>query len=105
MAEKKKYPWIKSLFKRKKNEPVECVYAGPEYFKNRNQPRIEPVSRVYAGPENIDRPEEAPVYAGPEVMEAKNNDVFEDVYAGPEFFGNQPDDEPEEDIEEPEKKE
>lgn len=89
----KKYPWIKSIFKR--GNPAAGVYAGPGMVnKNKN----EPVEVVYAGPE-IMPPPDMPVYAGP--VPANDDAPVEDVYAGPRPF-KAPDD-PEEDAELPEK--
>ena len=103
MSEKKGiYPWIKSLFKRKKDSPAECVYAGPSYFERKDKEKPVPCEDVYAGPEYFDGnggpPEEAPVYAGPEYPDEPdekgddNDPICEDVYAGPEYFGSDPDD-------------
>ena len=94
----KKYPWIKSLFKRKKRPATECVYAGPAEMNKRI------FGKVYAGPPKEDPPEFVAVYAGPEYYEIGSENgpdggsgeeqQFEDVYAGPEFFGySEPDDE------------
>ena len=86
MGEKRSYPWIKSIFSKKR--PVRCVYAGPEQMRNN------PASGVYAGPDYFEkkrrRPEEVnDVYAGPEFFEKKSSEPEEvnDVYAGPEYFG------------------
>ena len=72
MADGKKYPWIKSIFgKKKKNNPAEGVYAGPEHFEKDNEAKC--------------------VYAGPEYFEKKRPEVeMEEVYAGPEFFERDP---------------
>ena len=87
--DKKKYPWIKSIFSSRKRRSVECVYAGPP-------PRVE--KPVYAGPESFGQKKKDPppsvecVYAGPEFFGIKSDEepeepVIEEVYAGPEFFG------------------
>ncbi len=89
--DKKKYPWIKSIFSRKKKKPTECVYAGPEMMNRRPVP----IGRVYAGPPPV--PErDKPVYAGPEVSGRKNrpDSLAEGLYAGPEYFGIKPKKEP-----------
>ena len=124
----KKYPWIKSIFKKKR--PAEGVYAGPEMMKNAapgedEKCETEPVDVVYGGPDMIKKPEDPqivmpepdkPVYAGPEFFapEAPVREVYagprdldrdaplEDVYAGPEPL-EEPED-PEEDAGEPEAK-
>ena len=59
------YPWIKSIFRRKKKSPATGVYAGPEMMN--------PVGT------------EKPVYAGPDYFGGDDRPV-EDVYAGPGFF-------------------
>ena len=106
MADKKKYPWIKSIFKRKIKTSPECVYAGPEYFAKKNEAK-----EVYAGPEQFSM---NPVYAAPEVLAGRRFEMptytgpelppddpgIEEVYAGPEFFSGIPD-EPEEGIDAP----
>lgn len=77
MAGKKKiYPWIKSVFGKKKNSPAECVYAGPS-MTEKPEPRVE-----------------------------SDGGIAEEVYAGPEFFGyrGEPDG-PEEDAPMPEEDE
>lgn len=72
MADGKKYPWIKSIFGRKKKGSAEGVYAGPEHFEKDGEAKC--------------------VYAGPEYFEKKRDDVvMEEVYAGPEFFERDPD--------------
>lgn len=81
MSDKKKYPWIKSIFHRRPKTPAECVYAGPEQME---QP-------VYAGPERRDPPPR-------KVIEAE----MEDVYAGPGMMDRRLSDEPEEDAPVPE---
>ncbi len=106
--DKKKYPWIKSIFSSRKRRSVECVYAGPEIMKQRAgrtekvyagpPPRVE--KPVYAGPESFGQKKKDPppsvegVYAGPEFFGIKSDEpqepeepVIEEVYAGPEFFG------------------
>ena len=107
---KKKYPWIKSIFRRKKKPGMEGVYAGPAEMEGRF------FNKVYAGPPKEDDPSQYEcVYAGPEYFENMGRDPgsgreFEDVYAGPEFFGEsepvdeEPADEPvdEEPADEPE---
>ena len=61
------YPWIKSIFRKKKPERgAEGVYAGPESFGGETK-------KLYEGPDlNL---EDKPV---------------EDVYAGPEYFESDP---------------
>ena len=108
---KERYPWIKSIFsKRKKANPSEAVYAGPDMFNRASNDRP-----VYAGPEKrrpAGRPDDAEmndVYAGPEFFEKCSEDEVFDapeevsevksftpppefftaekcVYAGPEYF-------------------
>ena len=56
--DKKKYPWIKSIFGSKKRKTVECVYAGPEVMKK----RVGRTEKVYAGPPPK-TDEKKPVYA------------------------------------------
>ncbi|MBQ7669669.1 MAG: hypothetical protein IJS45_02985 [Clostridia bacterium] len=75
MADEKKYPWIKSIFGRKKKKnPAEGVYAGPERLEGDREAKC--------------------VYAGPEYFNKKRIDVdIEEVYAGPEFFERDPVDE------------
>lgn len=101
---KKKYPWIKSLFKRKRRPGTEGVYAGPEQM---NRSRF---GKVYAGPpRNPDDSEFAAVYGGPDYFanrdrkrDSKDDAEFEDVYAGPEYFGiREPDGEEPVDLPEP----
>ena len=71
VSDEKKYPWIKSIFgRKKKNRSAEGVYAGPEHFEKDSEAKC-----VYAGPE----------YFG------KNDAAMEEVYAGPEFFERDPD--------------
>lgn len=93
----KNYPWNHMRFGKKREEPVKCVYAGPEYFEKRNQSEME---GVYAGPELISGGPIAPppaaqddpapmcdVYAGPdpdEDMQPPVPDIPAPVYAGPE---------------------
>lgn len=114
MPDSTKYPWIKSIFKKKTAD--RCVYAGPEYFEKRNgsdKAQTGPVMQavyaapvfkkdpalaegVYAGPAPIGRAPIGRVYAGPEPetdtgtggagpLERPEAEI-EDVYAGPEFF-------------------
>ena len=71
--DKKKYPWIKSIFKKIKKEPIECVYDGPKKI----DPPVPEVEAVYAGPEYYEN-------------NGKDDPVCEDVYAGPEFFERDP---------------
>ncbi|MBS7262561.1 MAG: hypothetical protein KIG36_03015 [Eubacteriales bacterium] len=94
MADKKKYPWIKSLFGRKK-PPAEAVYAGPEYFEKRNRPRPEEaIEDVYAGPEYFERPadetgeEDAPPPPAEEAepVPLRKKTLFGRVYAGPAYY-------------------
>ena len=106
MSDEKKYPWIKRIFTKKKEEPVKCVYAGPEMISPPAPPTVvSPPAPTYAGPEFMSPP--APVYAGPEQKGAwvrldkvyegpeqmnsgngqSDTDAdFNEVYAGPEFF-------------------
>ncbi|MBQ7600308.1 MAG: hypothetical protein IJU57_06535 [Clostridia bacterium] len=66
MGGKKKYPWIKSIFSRKKATPPAAVYAGPEYWDKKRkdgdngttEPVPDIVNDVYAGPEYFGEPEE-----------------------------------------------
>ncbi|MBO4411582.1 MAG: hypothetical protein J5794_05295 [Lachnospiraceae bacterium] len=91
MAEKKnKYPWIKSLFRKKPLlNQVSGVYAGPEQMGGAQNPKPDdgPID-VYAGPEYY---EPKAVYAGPEYFDASKR-VYAGpqlmVYAGPEYFKN-----------------
>ena len=108
--DKKKYPFIKAIFNRKKR--FECVYAGPEKKPDpgtdaepEKMPTPDmkpgPMEGVYAGP-GFGLPM-SKVYAGPRPKPRGGEAEFEDVYAGPEFFGRGQD-EPEEaeDVEEAE---
>ncbi len=105
----RKYP---ERAKRDGNE-YRTVYGGPEYFRARKNPegKEKPgTERVYAGPEFFGKvtpgkpaapqPEENPdiveVYAGPEYFErmsggepddVEEEEPFECVYAGPDFWG------------------
>ena len=61
------YPWIKSVFGKKKPGPgAEGVYAGPESFGGETK-------KLYEGPD----------------LDTESKPV-EDVYAGPEYFENGP---------------
>lgn len=101
-----KYPWIKSIFKKKrkpngpegvyagpeffgKDEVSKPVYAGPGYFKNETR-------KVYEGPDprtkNGGSESSAPtgdVYAGPEYFSPQDRATVMCVYAGPEYFNPQ----------------
>ena len=106
----KKYPWNRSRFGKKRQEPVQCVYAGPEYFSKKKTSPMEGVyagpdaqilqqpdltddpavmGDVYAGPEPPEEPDlsppdfAAPVYAGPQMPDVP---PFMAVYAGPTFY-------------------
>lgn len=106
----KKYPWNRSRFGKKQQEPVQCVYAGPEYFSKKDRPPMEgmyagpdahvpqqqnlpddpaAMGDVYAGPQPPDEPDlspadfAAPVYTGPQPSDAS---PFMAVYAGPAFY-------------------
>ena len=73
MSDGKKYPWIKSIFgRKKKTNPAEGVYAGPEQMLNGVKPG-----------------EAKCVYAGPARPSRRDSDDVIDVYAGPEFFGGE----------------
>ena len=80
MADEKKYPWIKSIFHRKKKDEARGVYAGPEQMS---------FQRIYDGPKPPDlsalpeRPIEMPVYAGPEFFKGEAIPM-KMVYAAPE---------------------
>ena len=72
MSDDRKYPDNKKrgLFgkRQRDEEAIKCVYAGPDYFAART-------GRVYAGPDRDgDR-------------DGENDAGIEEVYAGPEFFG------------------
>ena len=109
--DEKKYPWIKSVFKKK--PPVTCVYAGPAVMgkfpmepqtDDGDSPRTE---KVYAGPSPDQRPQFEGVYAAPASSGIRPRPLaseMEDVYAGPEFFENgaEPDEEAEEPVSEAE---
>lgn len=91
------------------NEPMECVYAGPEYFGVKDVPSGEPagapancddkdapISCVYAGPRGFKRKRKpdldamGAVYAGPDHFAARNptdGDPISGVYAGPMGMG------------------
>ena len=63
------------------NEPMECVYAGPEYFGVKDVPencddKDAPISCVYAGPR------------GSAGKRSKRNPPMGGVYAGPDFFAS-----------------
>lgn len=53
------------------NEPIECVYAGPDFFARKRPPKNEPMGAVYAGPDYFasrnptDGDPMSGVYAGP----------------------------------------
>ena len=95
----KKYPWIKSIFRRKKRkDQASAVYAGPEMMNP-----VGTEKPVYAGPDYFGGGESNKIYAGPERLAGKPDDddrPVEDVYAGPEFFerpapdGEEPEDFP-----------
>lgn len=75
-----KYPWIKSVFKKRKKGPVrgaEGVYAGPDYFMDGPGES----KKIYAGPEFYKKKEDP----------SDNSRPVGDVYAGPEFFEDEPD--------------
>ncbi|MBQ7547764.1 MAG: hypothetical protein IJT41_12455 [Clostridia bacterium] len=85
----KKYPWNRSRFGKKQQEPVQCVYAGPEYFSKKDRP---PMEGMYAGldahvPQQQNLPDDpaamGDVYAGPQPPDAP---PFMAVYAGPTFY-------------------
>lgn len=74
MSDDRKYPDNKKrgLFgkRQRDEEAIKCVYAGPDYFAART-------GRVYAGPDR-DRDGD---------RDGENDAGIEEVYAGPEFFG------------------
>ena len=78
----KKYPWIKSIFKKNRKNPeiIEGVYAGPDMFRNVDQKAPDAgIECVYAGPDMFG--EAAPVV--PETDQDAPEAEIEDVYAGP----------------------
>ena len=87
MADDRKYPDNKKrgLFgkRQRDEEAIKCVYAGPDYFAART-------GRVYAGPDRDgdrdrnDGPKGDPIPGG---NDGENDAGIEEVYAGPEFFG------------------
>ncbi|MCR4682952.1 MAG: hypothetical protein K5647_06405 [Clostridiales bacterium] len=82
MSDDRKYPDSKKrgLFgkRQRDEEAIKCVYAGPDYFAART-------GRVYAGPER-DRDDDRD--GGRDGGRDGENDAgIEEVYAGPEFFG------------------
>ncbi len=109
------YPWIKSIFRRKKPEQgAEGVYAGPGFFGDETKKLYEgpdldveskPVEDVYAGPEYYesapvepeeggdltDEPEEAPNggEAGREGTDEDDRPVAV-LYAAPAYLADQP---------------
>lgn len=102
--EKKKYPWFRSIFKKKKDEPddpgMDDVYAGPEFFEQgepeepENEDAVEPETSfgpmecVYAGPDMMDEPDPrmTTIYGGPDMTGPPDPRMMMAVYAGPEFF-------------------
>ena len=106
-----KFPWIRSVFGRKNVSAPKCVYAGPEYFRNKNkaakpdEPAAPEESAASANgntvyPENaaesgsakedgfdFDDGEKLPPL--PKMPEDPR--MFMCVYAGPEFFAPKPD--------------
>ena len=82
MSDDRKYPDNKKrgLFgkRQRDEEAIKCVYAGPDYFAART-------GRVYAGP---DRDGDRDRNDGNNGENGGENDAgIEEVYAGPEFFG------------------
>jgi len=84
----KRYPWIKSIFRKGGKNPAEGVYAGPDMMD-----RAGAEKPVYAGPGyKKDGPDESrKIYEGPDFFSGNGNREeadrpVEDVYAGPEFF-------------------
>ena len=77
MSDDRKYPDNKKrgLFgkRQRDEEAIKCVYAGPDYFAART-------GRVYAGPERD-------VGRNGGRKDGENDAGIEEVYAGPEFFG------------------
>ena len=77
MSDDRKYPDNKKrgLFgkRQRDEEAIKCVYAGPDYFAART-------GRVYAGPER-----DGGRNGGRK--DGENDAGIEEVYAGPEFFG------------------
>ena len=90
----KKYPWIKSIFKKNKKNPeiIEGVYAGPDMWNGKEKE----IECVYAGPDmfgginqgvgqdvdqdvNQDVDQDVDQNVDPDAPEAE----IEDVYAGP----------------------
>lgn len=73
MSDDRKYPDNKKrgLFgkRQRDEEAIKCVYAGPDYFAART-------GRVYAGPDRDGG-----------WKDGENDAGIEEVYAGPEFFG------------------
>ncbi len=80
--DKKKYPFIKAVFNRKKK--FECVYAGPPVTPG-------PIEGVYAGP-SPDPVEIEDVYAGPEYFERESEEPETVEEAPEETAENTPDD-------------
>lgn len=88
------------------DEPIECVYAGPDYFGVKDEPegspencdhKEEPMACVYAGPKGFFKKKRRPdieaigaVYAGPDYFASKtktDGDPMSGVYAGPMGIG------------------
>lgn len=85
MADDRKYPDNKKrgLFgkRQRDEEAIKCVYAGPDYFAART-------GRVYAGPERGgDRDDNRDGGRKGGRKDGENDAGIEEVYAGPEFFG------------------
>ena len=93
----KKYPWIKSIFKKNPKNPgiIEGVYAGPDMWngKEKNGPDAE-IECVYAGPDMFGDADPVVPEEDQDAPEAEIEDVYAGpgippmalVYAGPDYF-------------------
>ena len=110
MADKKRiYPWLKSIFGKKDDASIRCVYDGPE-MRPDDADRDDPImEEVYAGPEFYEgksapdaAEEDAPIPEEPDgagepekPLPRPEPPIFMCVYAGPAYFADQAaDDEP-----------